>query len=700
MARSFYRPRAGAIGTASFFHKLSATYYSLAERDGKAYQRRWQVGYQGKEENAEELQIDYVMGSGNHVRTYLHRTSRGTLIELPLAWYAEKGGMWAMNPGYDTAAPDMRRKVGYDCMFCHNGYPQIPADHGVPGSEPVFGQGMPEGIDCQRCHGPGAKHVRVAQTSGAKKETIRAAILNPARLTPERQMEVCMQCHLETTSRRLPNAIKRFKRGPFSYRPDEPLGNFMIFFDNAPASGRGGKFEIVSSAYRLRQSRCYLASGRKLTCETCHNPHDIPRGEAAVKHYAQVCRQCHGAAFENMVAANRHPREADCASCHMPKRRTEDVVHAVMTDHLIQRRKPSRDLLVEFPERNETEATSYQGEVVPYYPDPLPRTDENALYVAVAQVSEKSNLTAGRAQLASEVERQHPARVEFYIGLGDAWRDSGDPRRSIGPYEEALKRDSKSIVALKRLGVVLKDAGEFSRLGEVLQKAVQAAPADPAVWFEMGSFDSDQGRYTQAMGELEKAVALDPDLAEAWQNLGVAYAESGQFDRAEAAFRQALRIHPYDARTYANLGKALASKRDDTQALYCYEKAVTLRPDYAVARFDYGVLLARLNRLDESRAQMELVVREDPRMAEAHDLLGGMLEMKGHIAAAEHEYREALHIKPGFGRAHLNLGALLAGKGDRAGAVEQLQLAAQSGDADISSQARQALTELTGASVR
>jgi hypothetical protein len=93
------------------------------------YQRRWQVGWQGREENAEELKVDYVVGSGNHVRTYLHRTLRNTLIELPLAWYAEQGGNWAMNPGYDSARWPSRRRIGYDCMFCHNAYPGIPAGH-------------------------------------------------------------------------------------------------------------------------------------------------------------------------------------------------------------------------------------------------------------------------------------------------------------------------------------------------------------------------------------------------------------------------------------------------------------------------------------------------------------------------------------------------------------------------------------------
>jgi predicted CXXCH cytochrome family protein len=687
MAEAFYRPSVGNTPATTFFHKTSATHYAVLQRDGKFFQRRWQIGYQDREENVDELQIDYIMGSGKHVRTYLHRTSRGTLIELPLAWYAEKGGYWGMNPGYDTAAPDTRRRIGYDCMFCHNSYPEIPAGHQEANSEPVFSGSLPGGIDCQRCHGPGANHVATAQTPGAKVETIRAAILNPARLSADRQMEVCMQCHLETTSRSLPADIKRFDRAPFSYRPSEPLSSFLLYFDNAPGTGREGKFEIVNSAYRLRQSRCYLASGGKLTCELCHNPHDIPRGKAAVQHYDQVCRQCHAAAFDALVAANQHSRDADCITCHMPKRRTEDVVHAVMTDHLIQRRKPSRDLLADFPEHNETEATKYRGEVVPYY-------DEDALYSAVAQLSQKSNLVAGLPRLASEIEKNHATNVDFYLALGDAWRDSGDPGKAIAPYEEGLKRDPGSVIAMRRLAVALEDSGQFSRLAEVLQRAMQAAPNDPAVWFELGSFDSNQGRNAQAVTELEKAVTLDPDMAEARENLGVALAEIGQTDRAEVAFRDSLRIRPYDARTYANLGKLLAQKNDMPQALYYYEKAIAARPDYASAHFEYGMLLARSNRLDPAQQQMEAALRYDPKLAEAHNLLGGIFEMKQKAAAAAKEYREALRIKPGFARAHLNLGALLAGQRDHAGAVEQLQAAAQSSDKEVAEEARQMLKEL------
>ena len=219
MARAFYTPSAASFPQPKpYFHKASGTWFQMIPRDGAWYQRSWQ-----RNEPPGEFRVDAVMGSGNHVRTFLHRTARNTLVELPLAWYAEKGGYWAMNPGFDMADPPLGRKIGYDCMFCHNSYPQIPEGHEEPGAEPVFAGKLPEGIDCQRCHGPGGNHVRVAQTAGVKAEEIRGAVVNPAKLSAERGMEVCMQCHLETTSAPLRANSARRERAPLTARLDSSI---------------------------------------------------------------------------------------------------------------------------------------------------------------------------------------------------------------------------------------------------------------------------------------------------------------------------------------------------------------------------------------------------------------------------------------------------------------------------------------------
>src|SRR5689334_7561361 len=153
MARSFYRPRPENTVedyrvNNRYYHRASDTHFTMLERNGKYYQRRYQIGFRGEETNVDEKQIDFVMGSANHVRTYLHRTSAGALLELPLAWYAERGGYWSMNPGYDKPdQPNARRKISYECMFCHNAYPDILEGHGQLRSEPRFSGALPEGID-------------------------------------------------------------------------------------------------------------------------------------------------------------------------------------------------------------------------------------------------------------------------------------------------------------------------------------------------------------------------------------------------------------------------------------------------------------------------------------------------------------------------------------------------------------------------
>jgi predicted CXXCH cytochrome family protein len=696
MARSFQRPAPanGFVGSPVYYHPTSDSYFAMLQRDGNWYQRRYQLDSSGVQTNVMEKQIDFIMGSGNHSRAYLTRTNRNTLIELPLAWYAEKGGYWAMNPGYDR--PDnegFRRAITYDCMFCHNGYPAIPAGNEKPFAEPVYTGALPEGIDCQRCHGPGARHVQVAKTAPAKPEEVRRSIVNPSRLPAQKQMEVCMQCHLETTSFALPNAILRYERGPFSYRPGESLGDFMLFFDHEPGKGRDEKFELVNAAYRLWQSACFRQSSGKMTCTTCHNPHDIPRGEEAARHYSAVCRECHGSAFDRLTASGKHTQESGCIDCHMPKRRTEDVVHVVVTDHYIQRRKPAGDLLADLPERHETGKDTYRGKVVPYYPEPLPQTPENQLYVAVAQVIQDSNLTQGIAQLTAAIERYSPRRAEFYSQLGEAWRDEGHLDRAMPFYREAVRRDPQFVFGLQELGAALRRSGQQGEAITALKRAVSVSPGNAVSWRELGLAYAAQNDRTNAISALEKAISIDPDMPEAQNNLGIVRLTGGDRQGAEAAFREAIRIQPDSADANSNLANLLAGAGDLEQARDQFEIALRLRPNDATTRYNYAMLLGRTRRFDEAQHQLEESLRANPDFADAHELLGDLLMARGQAQLAIPHYRDAVRIQPDSDRAQLGLASALLAVGDRAAALPYLQKAAASSDPAVRDEAAQLLRQ-------
>jgi predicted CXXCH cytochrome family protein len=586
MGRSFTRVAAAAApgAPADYFHDRSDTHHAVVERGGEWWYRRWQIGLGGARVNEEELRIDYVLGSGNHARSYLHRTARGTLIELPLGWYAEGGGHWAMSPGSDQPRQMTRRFVSYKCMFCHNGVPQIPAGNEAPGSDPVYVGELPQGIDCQRCHGPGAEHARTGD---------RTKIVNPARLDRDRASEICMSCHLETSSGRIPSSIVRFDRGPFSFVPGERLGDFMLTFDHAPGTGHDGKFEAVNSVYRLRQSQCFLKSEGRLSCTTCHNPHRAPRGAEAVTQYDKACQGCHAVA-----ELKPHTSVQDCAGCHMPKRRAEDTPGMVMTDHRIQRRAAA-GLTAMFRERPPEE---YRGEVVPYYPRQVDR-----LYWAAAQVGLKNNLEAGLPVLAKEVAARKPAQAEFYMVLGDGWSVVGRKQEAGAAYREAARLAPKSARVMRMVDV---------------QKALELAPDDPLSW--------------AAAGNYAKAVALDPMLPDAHRQMG--------------EWREALRVDPGDDAAWDLQGRALAEKGEWAEAFWDFERALKLRPAHAPYLYDYGLALARAGKFEEAERRAREAVAADGASADSHELLGGLMLRADRVAEAIAEYRRAVELRPGSER--------------------------------------------------
>lgn len=260
------------------------------------------------------VKIDFIVGSGQHTNSHMVKVGE-YVYQAPLTYYTQEA-VWDLPPGFKGNNSRFSRMIDLECMSCHNAMPVM-----KEGSNFRFDQ-IAEGIDCERCHGPGEAHVNFQRsTDGQGKGDPR--IINPSKLPLERQIDICQRCHLQGL-----NILQEGKS--FSdFRPGMVLSD--IFEVYLPAYSNDGEvIDMANHAQRFQQSACFKNSKEDaFSCISCHNPHISVRN-TPTKQFDGLCMECH--------TVTEHSTETDgssCVSCHMPEVTTNDIGHVRIHDHKI-----------------------------------------------------------------------------------------------------------------------------------------------------------------------------------------------------------------------------------------------------------------------------------------------------------------------------------------------------------------------------
>ncbi|MDO6745838.1 tetratricopeptide repeat protein [Gilvimarinus sp. 1_MG-2023] len=547
MAQSFKRPaeakpmeRFGEI----YYHAPSQRYYQIDKTSTGLVFNRWQQDADGTRFNQFSVDIDWILGSGNRSRSYLYQTDWGQLYQLPLGWYSETD-TWGMAPGFESGHHlGVQRQVKRQCMFCHNAFPEVPAGSDHAARPHRFPQQLPQGTGCQRCHGPGASHIQTA-LNGGELSTIRAAITNPAKLPPLQRDSVCFQCHM------LPSVsiigMRRFGQPDYAFRPGQDLSEYLVHMDitepNRPAEQR---FEINHHGYRLWGSECYQKSAGALGCITCHDPHVKPDSVSFRKKVGEVCTDCH--TQDQLTSIHGGQKTTDtCVSCHMPTRRTQDVIKVTMTDHRIARGPFDHKALVAPVLPHEPNIVDVQA--LPFgYP---PQGAELSLYRVASVVRALAYPDALNA-MKNELIHQQPETLTPYLVLLKGQLKNQQFEEAEKTAEFVRRQGHSDPLVLQQHAVALIGQGKIEPAIALLKQRLEQEETDSA-HFTLGLALFRVNKPEQATKHLQRALELQPILAGAYKYLGLIARSNQQHELAVEYFTQALVIQPDSSDFYREL---------------------------------------------------------------------------------------------------------------------------------------------------
>jgi Flp pilus assembly protein TadD len=421
--------------------------------------------------------LKWAIGSGAVGRSYAFLLD-GFLFQAPLSYFSA-AGKWDLSPGYTGKTyVDVARPIEEACLQCHATGVRLVPDTQNRYLDPPF---LEPGVGCERCHGPGRSHIEAMHAGAADR-----AIVNPAKLAGERRDSVCLQCHLTGAAR-----VTRAGVVPFSYRPGDRLSDSLTVFVWSGA-GEGELAAATDHGEQLARSRCRIAAGPRLWCGTCHDPHPTASRNNAVQ---TACLSCHDSSACTEMKAARSAVHDDCASCHMPKRRSREGQHIAFTLHSIPRRLPAPS----------TERGRKRG-LRPFFSGEVADRD-----IALAYATLAAEDRSYRDEAIRLLRRVREPDAIVLVQLAQLYDARGPSEEAERLYSSALRTDPKNPAAQANLGIYLMRRGEADKAMQLWEDVASRYPALVGPAMNLASAQVQAGRLQDAEITIRRLLRYHPD---------------------------------------------------------------------------------------------------------------------------------------------------------------------------------------------
>lgn len=554
------------------YDSLNNFYYKPFWQQDSLYIKEFRLGEESKDTIYQRNQyVKYIVGSGQHTNSHIF-DDNGFLYQAPITFYTQKG-IWDLAPGFEGGfSSRFNRMIGLECMTCHNALPNF-----VQGSENKYLK-VPNGINCERCHGPGELHVKekLANKIVDTSKYVDYTIVNPKRLPRPLQVNLCKRCHLQGI------AILKDGKNFDDFKPSmfvhEVMDVFLPEYD-----GNETQFIMASHAHRMEKSECFKKSD--MTCLNCHNPH-ISVKQTPRQTFNAACINCHkitetaanlqeeSSSMNKRVTNCSLPHAEriaqnnnDCSGCHMPISGSIDIPHVTIHDHYI--RKPiaafEKDEIENFiglqpATDGKVEALTRAKAYLHFYESYSPQAamlDSAAFYLQqsternpLKMMEVKVHLNYLRENFAAVIEAADALPISKIKDGWTAYR-IGEAFLQQKQHEKAADYFSKSLDILplnldfkNKLGVAVMELGNIEGAQKLFESILQESNQHIAALTNLGFVKVNLGELKEAESLYSRALALSPDYVPVLLNMAGLYLLRRDELKAKKMVRKVLELQP------------------------------------------------------------------------------------------------------------------------------------------------------------
>lgn len=587
------------------FHAIKTRFYTQ--------EKHYFVDTLGADNKTHTFRVDYVFGHFP-LQQYLVDKGDGHYQALNIAWdsrtKSDGGQRWYhLQPDEKMTAENPFFWTGHfqnwnsRCGECHTTNFQKNYDSNT---HQYNTQWTDINVACEACHGPGKKHVDLAnaqQLSQTNTGFLTSAeepikwqfekndpIANPIGKKSDRHIDMCGGCH----SRRLPIA-ETHTQGKYHDKYRLTLLEESLYFDDGQIQ------DEVFVLGSFLQSKMHHAG---VSCNNCHNPHT---GKTLTQDN-NLCAQCHQPTTYDTQKHHGHPLKSEgalCVNCHMPTRTYMQVDDR--RDHQFTIPNPALSQLTNAPNActgcHDDQDNSWAIKSLESWGKTLSdkhwsrvmaksRQLDTLAFDILSKAAEDESLAAiTRATLIHQL-RGYPPQ----LAQKAAAKHLKNPDPLIRRAAVAVIANAEPQTRWQMLSPLFKDTHQSVRF--------ELATAMADLIFQLP--ENMRTKIQSLIDEYRQSLEVTADFPSSQVAIANLENQLEHPEKAKAAYEKALKISPSHIPALLNLADTYRASGEIEKEFALLKQAMTLIPESGAVRHSYGLYLIRHQRYTQALPHLKL----------------------------------------------------------------------------------------------